>query len=297
MSGLNCSSKMRISDWRDTFSRTCRCCQAQIHDRSEQRLRDRALKWPPLTRLKLSGSTRPRQLNSFQPAGFSELGRLIAARRTPQAATNLELTIDRPRALYHIAPSRSWPSVLQPAIIDRAHSRAQEAPREMLLYGDFDTTMEVVARAVTAGPFLLGDQFTVADMVIGSTLRWTMLFNLVPTRPEFTAYVARFATAAQARAGEGRGDQGTARLTERCRHRGQMRADRPRRAVRGGVRACPPTAAVRLSSHVGDLQLFSDPPFDPEAGRTLFDGDVERVARRAFITRWAQPETIDRRVG
>ena len=83
--------------------------------------------------------------------------------------------------------------MLQPAIIDRAHSRAQEAPREMLLYGDFDTTMEVVACAVTAGPFLLGDQFTVADMVIGSTLRWTMLFNLVPTRPEFTAYVARFA--------------------------------------------------------------------------------------------------------
>ena len=39
----------------------------------------------------------------------------------------------------------------------------------------------------------MGEQFTAADVVIGSGLRWGMLFKLLPERPEFTAYVGRLA--------------------------------------------------------------------------------------------------------
>jgi len=49
----------------------------------------------------------------------------------------------------------------------------------------------VVARAVTPGPFLMGERFTAADVVIGSNLRWGMLFKAIPERREFTDYVAR----------------------------------------------------------------------------------------------------------
>jgi glutathione S-transferase len=54
--------------------------------------------------------------------------------------------------------------------------------------------MDVVAKAVSAGPYLMGEQFTAADVVIGSGLRWGMLFKLLPERPEFTAYAGRLAT-------------------------------------------------------------------------------------------------------
>jgi glutathione S-transferase len=37
----------------------------------------------------------------------------------------------------------------------------------------------------------LGEQFTAADVVVGSTLRWGTMFKLIPERPEFKAYVAR----------------------------------------------------------------------------------------------------------
>jgi glutathione S-transferase len=37
----------------------------------------------------------------------------------------------------------------------------------------------------------MGEQFTAADVVIGSTLRWGMMFKLLPERSEFVAYVAR----------------------------------------------------------------------------------------------------------
>jgi glutathione S-transferase len=49
----------------------------------------------------------------------------------------------------------------------------------------------VVAKAVKGGPYLMGEQFTAADVVIGSALRWGMLFKLLPEQPEFTAYVGR----------------------------------------------------------------------------------------------------------
>jgi glutathione S-transferase len=83
------------------------------------------------------------------------------------------------------------PSCIEPAVIDRAAPRNEEARRGMLGYGDFDTVMDVVAKGVGKGPYLMGEQFTAADVVIGSGLRWGMMFNLIPKRPEFEAYVAR----------------------------------------------------------------------------------------------------------
>ena len=85
------------------------------------------------------------------------------------------------------------PSCIEPAMMDRAFPRKEEARRAALGYGDFDTVINVVADAVARGPYILGEQFTAADVVIGSTLRFGMLFKLLPERPEFTAYTGRLA--------------------------------------------------------------------------------------------------------
>jgi glutathione S-transferase len=83
------------------------------------------------------------------------------------------------------------PSCVEPAVTDRAFPRKEDARRGTLGYGDYDTVMNVLAKAVSDGPYLLGGQFTAADVVIGSGLRWGMMFKLIPERPEFTAYVGR----------------------------------------------------------------------------------------------------------
>ncbi|MEX1059719.1 MAG: glutathione S-transferase family protein, partial [Methyloceanibacter sp.] len=83
------------------------------------------------------------------------------------------------------------PSCIEPAVTDRAFPRKEEPRRGMLGYGDFDTVMDVVARAVEPGPYLMGEQFTAADVIVGSMLRWGMMFNLLPKRPEFATYVGR----------------------------------------------------------------------------------------------------------
>ncbi len=83
------------------------------------------------------------------------------------------------------------PGCIEPAITDRAFPRQEQPRRAMLGYGDFDTMMNVAAKAVEKGPYLMGEQFTAADVVMGSTIRWGTMFNLIPKRPEFEAYVAR----------------------------------------------------------------------------------------------------------
>jgi glutathione S-transferase len=52
---------------------------------------------------------------------------------------------------------------------------------------------------VRKGPYLLGEQFTAADVVIGSGLRWGMMFKGIPERPEFVAYAGRLAERPAAR--------------------------------------------------------------------------------------------------
>lgn len=83
------------------------------------------------------------------------------------------------------------PSCIEPAITDRAFPRKEGASASTLGYGDFDTVMEVVAKAVSQGPYLMGTQFTAADVVVGANLRWATVFKLIPERPEFQAYIAR----------------------------------------------------------------------------------------------------------
>jgi glutathione S-transferase len=79
---------------------------------------------------------------------------------------------------------------LEPAVVDHALKR-EPGPAMMMPYGDFDTTVETLASAVRAGPWFLGSSFTAADVYLGSAIRWTMGFKLLPERPEFLAYVAR----------------------------------------------------------------------------------------------------------
>jgi glutathione S-transferase len=81
-------------------------------------------------------------------------------------------------------------SAFEPAVIDHALKR-EAGSRQMLPYGDYDTTMNTLAGALAKGPYLLGERFSAVDVQMGSNLRWTMQFGIVPQRPEFVAYVDR----------------------------------------------------------------------------------------------------------
>ena len=123
---------------------------------------------------------------------------------TETAAICAYLADEFPRAKLNVpigdprrGPYLKWlffsPSCLEAAMMDRVFPRKEEARRASLGYGDFDTATDVVAKAVGGSGYLLGEQFTAADVVIGSTLRFGMMFKLLSERPEFVAYTGRLA--------------------------------------------------------------------------------------------------------
>jgi glutathione S-transferase len=59
-------------------------------------------------------------------------------------------------------------------------------------WGDAQRVIDVLDGALQKGPWLLGDNFSAADIVIGSGLNFAVrLFKMIPARPSFDAYIAR----------------------------------------------------------------------------------------------------------
>ena len=83
-------------------------------------------------------------------------------------------------------------AAVEPAVTDKALKR-EPGPASTLAYGTYDDTIEAMAGALAKGPYVLGEQFSAADIVIGSTVRWMLMFKLIPERSEFTSYAARLA--------------------------------------------------------------------------------------------------------
>lgn len=82
------------------------------------------------------------------------------------------------------------PSCFEPALITR-RTKEELAPRSQRGWGEFDTVLDVITSGLAPGPFLLGDRFSTADVIIGSGLRWTTMMGALPPRPEFAAYIER----------------------------------------------------------------------------------------------------------
>ena len=63
--------------------------------------------------------------------------------------------------------------------------------KQMLGYGSFEDTMSALERAISRGPYICGDQFTAADVYVGSQIGWGLMFGTIDERPGFKDYVGR----------------------------------------------------------------------------------------------------------
>ena len=61
----------------------------------------------------------------------------------------------------------------------------------MVGYGSFEAVLDALERAVSASDYVVGDQFTAADIYFGSQIGWGMMFGSIEKRPAFEAYWAR----------------------------------------------------------------------------------------------------------
>ena len=66
-----------------------------------------------------------------------------------------------------------------------------EVPAASVAWGSFDAMEKVLTAGVTPGPFLLGDEFSVADVVVGATARFGVMFKAFDEQGPIADYVNR----------------------------------------------------------------------------------------------------------
>ena len=80
---------------------------------------------------------------------------------------------------------------IEPAYMQKAMGWTIDRP-SMAGWGGYEAVMDVLDAAVAPGPWLLGDRFTAADVMVGTDLHFGVrLFKFVESRPNFEAYIDR----------------------------------------------------------------------------------------------------------
>lgn len=80
---------------------------------------------------------------------------------------------------------------VEPALLDRLFARPPVERRTALGYGSYEDTVNVLEKALTPGPFILGERFSAADVFIASQIGYGFLTKCLEPRPALQAYLGR----------------------------------------------------------------------------------------------------------
>lgn len=97
--------------------------------------------------------------------------------------------IEQPDRARYLKWMFFYGSCFEPAMIDISLKR--ETPPSMAGWGKPADVLDTLSAALIPGPWLLGDRFSAADVLIGSGMAYMLGFKVLPERPEYLAYVER----------------------------------------------------------------------------------------------------------
>jgi len=106
---------------------------------------------------------------------------------------------DKARATY-FRWSLYAPSVIEPAAY--AQGAKWEYRAAQAGWGRYEDVLETIEQAIGKGPYLLGERFTMADVIFGGTVRYMLMFKMLEARPSFVAYVDRLSARPAAQAAQ-----------------------------------------------------------------------------------------------
>lgn len=97
--------------------------------------------------------------------------------------------VDDPRRGTYLRWAFFAPSVIEPG----ATAKMSNWPAKdgQVGWGTYDAMLATMEHAIAGKQFLLGDDFSMADVTFGGTLRYMMMFKMIESTPTFAAYVER----------------------------------------------------------------------------------------------------------
>lgn len=105
------------------------------------------------------------------------------------AAGRLAPALDDPRRGAYLRWSLFAPSVIEPGAAAKASGGNFNA--SAVGWGTWEAMLASMEHALKNGPYLLGESFSMADIIFGGTTRFLLRFKMLEPREAFTAYVER----------------------------------------------------------------------------------------------------------
>jgi glutathione S-transferase len=99
--------------------------------------------------------------------------------------------LDDPARATYLRWSLFAPSVVEPGSMAKASG--WEWKPGQAGWGTHEAMLDAMESAVKDRRFLLGDTFSMADVIFGGTMRFMLRFGMLEPRPSFTAYAERLA--------------------------------------------------------------------------------------------------------
>ncbi|MFT3921547.1 MAG: glutathione S-transferase family protein [Myxococcales bacterium] len=89
------------------------------------------------------------------------------------------------------------PSVIEPGALAKLSGWAYRDSNAG--WGSYEAMLDTMEKAVSGKEYLLGEMFSMADVIFGGTLRYMLRFKTIEARPAFEAYVERISARPAAR--------------------------------------------------------------------------------------------------
>ena len=105
------------------------------------------------------------------------------------AAGRLAPALDDPARGTYFRWSLFAPSVIEPGAAGKSSGWSYK--ESQVGWGNYDSMLTAMETAVRGPGFLLGESFSMADVIFGGTLRFMLQFKMVDSRPSFLSYVER----------------------------------------------------------------------------------------------------------
>jgi glutathione S-transferase len=97
--------------------------------------------------------------------------------------------VDDPARGRYLRWSLFAPSVIEPGALAKAGGWAFKEGQAG--WGSHEAMLSAAESAISDRSFILGDTFSMADVIFGGTLRYMMAFKMIEPRPTFSAYAER----------------------------------------------------------------------------------------------------------
>ena len=119
---------------------------------------------------------------------LAAIGLYLADRYAPG---RLAPRLDDPARATYLRWSLFAPSVIEPGML--AKSSGWQFKPSQAGWGTHESMIAAMESAILGKSYVLGDRFSMADVVFGGTIRYMLRFKLLEPTPTFTAYADRLA--------------------------------------------------------------------------------------------------------